>query len=102
MFLTSSRGTFSFMLLGRARIFGPSNASEYLNANESTNAVSGLLDYHILSPQARRALADDIAEKSEWLELKPNIGGIGINLNAIIRDSIKAFQSRVRERSRES
>jgi hypothetical protein len=102
MFLTSSRGTFSFMLLGKAKLFEPANASEYLNARESTCAISGLLDYHIISPKARKALADDIANKSEWLELKPNIGGIGINLNAIIRDSIKAFQSRLKGRSSES
>jgi hypothetical protein len=97
MFLTSSRGTFSFQLLGKAKLFEPDNANEYLNAHESANAISLLLDYPIISPNARRALADDIADKSEWLELKPNIWGIGINLNAVIRDSIKKFQNKIRE-----
>lgn len=46
----------------------------------------------MISPKARKAIADDIASQSEWLELKPNIAGLGINLNAIIRDSINAFQ----------
>ena len=102
MRLSSRWESFSFMLLGTARVFEPAKASEYLDCRDSTYAVSGLLDYGILSPKARKAIADDIADKSEWLELKPNIAGVGINLNAIIRDSIEAFQRKIKEKGRAS
>lgn len=100
MRLSSRWESFSFMLLGQAKVFEPEKASEYLNCRDSTYAVSDLLDYEIISPKARKALADDIANKTEWLELKPNIAGLGINLNAIIRDSIKAFQRKIREKNK--
>ena len=90
------------MLLGKAKVFELTRTSDYLDCRDSTYAVSHLLDYGIISPKARKALAEDIADKSEWLELKPNIAGVGINLNAIIRDSIKAFQRRIREKDKAS
>jgi hypothetical protein len=96
MMLSSGRGSFSFILIGQSKVFKPGSDSEFLASRESTRAVSGLLDHHIISPKARKAIAEDIASKSEWLELKPNIAGIGINLNAIIRDSINAFQKRIK------
>jgi hypothetical protein len=102
MRLSSRWESFSFMLLGQAKIFEPAKALEYLECRDSAYAVTDLLDYGIISPKARKALAEDIADKSEWLELKPNIAGIGINLNAIIRDSIKAFQRKIREKDRTS
>lgn len=102
MLLSSRWESFSFMLLGQAKIFEPAKASEYLECGDSTDAVSNLLNYGLISPKARKALAEDIADKSEWLELKPNIAGIGINLNAIIKDSIKAFQRKIREKDRAS
>ncbi len=98
MRLSSRWESFSFILLGQAKVFEPAKASEYLDYCDSTNAVSKLLDYEIIPPKARKAIADDIADKSEWLELKPNIAGVGINLNAIIKDSIRAFQRKLREK----
>ncbi|MBK9924000.1 MAG: hypothetical protein IPP66_01795 [Anaerolineales bacterium] len=97
MFLTSSRGTFSFILLGRAKLYDGNNKSEFLNAQETQYAVSSIFDYHIISADGKKTLTDDIAKKSEWLELKPNIMGFGINLNAIIKDSIQAFQNKVKK-----
>lgn len=102
MRLSSRWESFSFMLLGQAKVFEPAKASEYLDCRDSTYAVSELLNYRIISPNARKTIADDIAHKSEWLELKPNIAGVGINLNAIIRDSIRAFQHKIREKDRPS
>lgn len=99
MFLTSSRGTFSFILFGTARVFDKDAAYAYCPAREDQYAVSGLLDYHIFSSKERKALADDIADKSDWLELKPNFMGIGINLNQVIKDSIRAFGKKIRSRT---
>jgi hypothetical protein len=90
------------MLLGKAKVFEPEKPLDYLDCRDSTYAVSHLLDYPIISPKARKTIANDIADKSEWLELKPNIAGIGINLNAIIRDAIEAFQRKIRETDRAS
>lgn len=95
MFLTSSRGTFSFLLLGNAMLYEQANELAFLRASESQVAVSGILDYQFLCKNDRQALANDIAQKINWLELKPNFMGIGINLNAIIEDSINAFQRKI-------
>lgn len=97
MFLTSSRGTVSFILLGKAKIYNFEAKSEFLNAQETQYAVSQIFDYQAIPFESKKALADDIAQKSEWFELKPNFMGFGINLNAIIKDSIQAFQTKVRK-----
>lgn len=97
MFLTSGRGTFSFILLGKAKLYDSVNTSGYLSARESAHAVTELLNHPSISPYIQNAFAEDIARKSEWLELKPNFFGIGFNLNAIIRDSIRSFQSRIKK-----
>jgi hypothetical protein len=102
MRLSSRWESFLFMLLGKAKVFDPTRVSEYLDCRDSTCAVSNLLNYEIISPKVRKALAEDIADKSEWLELKPNIAGVGINLNAIIKDSIKAFQRRIKKKDKAS
>ncbi len=97
MELSSSRGTFSFQLYGKAQIYKSGQNSDYLKCTEITRGVSELIDYPI-SSESRQTITDDIMKKSEWLELKPNIAGIGINLNAIIRDGIKAFQQKRKRR----
>lgn len=98
MFLTSSRGTFSFILFGKAKIFDASRMSEYLVSKETDYAVTDILNHPIITSNDRKTIADSIADKSDWLELKPNIAGIGINLNQIIEDSIHAFQKRIKNR----
>ena len=97
MFLTSSRGTFSFILLGKAKVFDSTDKAEFLNAQETQYAVSQIFDYHVIPYESKKALGDDIAKKSQWLELKPNFMGLGVNLNAIIKDSIEAFQNKARK-----
>ncbi|MBK5366089.1 hypothetical protein [Bacillus sp. TH50] len=44
-------------------------------------------------------LSSQLAEKAKWLELKPNICGIGLNINEII-ESINAYIIRLTERRR--
>lgn len=96
MFLTSGRGTFSFVLAGTAKVFDPSQTNNYVPVRESEYVVSEILEHHIISREMRDTVTDDIAGKSEWLELKPNFMGIGINLNKIIQDSIKAFRRKIK------
>jgi len=97
MDLTSRRGSFSFHVLGTAQIFNGKNLDEYVDAHETEYSIANMLDIRIqMSNRAKSDLADKIAEKSEWLELKPNIMGIGINLNEIAKDAISAFKKRVR------
>lgn len=43
-------------------------------------AISSILDYQIIDDNGKNKIAKQISEKSEWLELKPNIFGVGINL----------------------
>jgi hypothetical protein len=37
-------------------------------------------------------IEENITDKSDWLELKPNFFGLGINLNRIIKDAINFFR----------
>lgn len=97
MDLSSGRGTFSFILLGKAKIYNPEDSSSmYLESTESKYAVSSILDYHIIDDNGKDKVAKEISEKSEWLELKPNIFGIGINLNKIIKDCIQTFKRKIK------
>jgi hypothetical protein len=98
MELSSKRSEFSFIIAGKAKIFVPEDNENYLPVDISDNVITlgvmSLLSNHNMQEQARENIVGDILKKSEWLELKPNVMGIGINLNAIISDSIKMFREK--------
>lgn len=96
MFLTSGRGTFSFILRGQAKLNEKNSNINYLKARETEYAVAEILNHPAIAQKSRRMVAEDIAKRSEWLMLQPNFFGLGINLNAIIKDSVKAFQDRIK------
>lgn len=97
MDLRSGRGSFSFIASGSAMLFDSVNEQSFIEADESDWAVSRITDNHLLDGNGKKALAIDIAEKSDWLELKPNVFGIGINLNQIVKDSISAFKRKLQK-----
>lgn len=97
MDLRSGRGSFSFIASGSAMLFNNGDKQRFIEADESDWAVSHVTDNHLLDGNGKKALALDIAEKSDWLELKPNVFGIGINLNQILKDSISAFKRKLQK-----
>ena len=97
MQLRSGRGSFSFVIAGVAELIGEEK-KEFVEAHESDWVVSNIVDNHLIDKDGKAILAQDIAEKSDWLELKPNIFGIGINFNEIIKDSIASFKRKVQGR----
>lgn len=94
--LQSGRGSFSLIIGGSAEPYSNTSAT-FVSAAEHSQSISGLMGGHLaLPPDAEKALADDLVAKSEWLELKPNFFGIGLNLNAIVRDAVGFFRRRMR------
>jgi len=94
MQLRSGRGSFSFIVSGRA-VLSSSSAESFVDSHKSGYAITSMMNNHLIDKQGSRILSTELAEKSDWLELKPNLFGIGINLNKIIKDSIGAFKRKV-------
>lgn len=99
MELRSRRGSFSFVAHGTASLTltDPEGAS-YADALEVEDAVSRLSGYPLPDDEGRRCLAEKIGEKADWLELKPSIFGLGVNLNQIISDSLASLKHRLAPR----
>lgn len=95
MELRSPHGSFSFFVLGSAEIYESDNSSsKFIDALEWENCVGNMLNYEMLDRAAKNSLSSDVASRINWLELKPSIFGIGVDLNAIIEDSIDSFDER--------
>lgn len=97
MDLRSGRGSFSFMLLAKAKLYQGEEDTVYYPSTISDYALTNITSIPILGKEATRTLGDNLAAGSEWLELKPNIMGIGLNLNKIISDSIRVFQKKLKQ-----
>lgn len=95
MELRSGRGSFSFIVKGSAQIFDKGKG-KFLSSVETEYGIERISNYHILDDNAKKILTENIAEKADWLELKPNIFGVGINLNKIIKDAVKAFKRKIK------
>lgn len=99
MQLRTVRGSFSFIAKGSAKIFDPTKEKgQFLSCDETEYGIASVLNIHILDDKARKILSEKIAEKVDWIVLKPNIFGIGVNLNQIIKDAVKSFKKKIRER----
>ncbi|MBT9149028.1 MAG: hypothetical protein AAGB97_04000 [Dehalococcoidia bacterium] len=99
MLLRSSRGSSSFIVAGSASLVaGDPPDTPYVASQESSWPSSRVSDTYLLDSEGRNRLADELAEKSDWLELKPNIFGLGVNPNQMIKYAIRHFQEKVRPR----
>jgi hypothetical protein len=86
MYLRSARyDTFSFKIFGSASKEKPTNQS--LKVEEADNIIANIADtaYEISFGQRAKKIIKTICE---YLELKPNISGLGVNLNKIIDDKL--------------
>lgn len=96
MMLRSRRGSFSFIAKGSAQIFD-TEKGKFVDSIETEYGIQRISNFHILDDKAKGILTEKIAEKADWLELKPNIFGVGINLNKVIKDAIKAFKGKIKK-----
>ena len=97
--MRSSRGSFSFVVAGTASLVAAdASDTRYVEARESQYSVAELSDSLLIDGDGRNRLALELADKSDWLELKPNFFGIGVNLNEVVKDAIQFFRKKVTER----
>ena len=68
----------------------------FINAQYSECSIKNLTDNNIIDKQGKKLLADQLAKGSEWIEMKPNICGIGVNLNQVVKDCINYFKKNIK------
>ena len=96
MELRSGRGSFSFIVSGVASL-AESDDDKFIDSYKSDWKITNLMNNHLIDEQGKKVLSKELAEKADWLELKPNIMGIGINFNQIIKDSIATFRRKMQK-----
>jgi len=95
MELRSGRGSFSFIVKGEASLFD-NDATQFAPCLETPYGVSRINYNNIIDQDGSNVLSERLNKGADWLELKPNLFGIGINLNQIIKDSINKFKNKTR------
>lgn len=100
MELRSRRGSFSFEVIGIMSLIDTDKQGvNYVQSNITNYAVERLENIRIMDSEGQMMLSSQLAEKAKWLELKPNIAGIGLNINAIL-ESIDSFRNKINGRRR--
>lgn len=100
MELRSRRGSFSFEVIGTMSLIDTDEQEvNYVQSNITNYAVERLENIRIMDIEGQKMLSSQLAEKAKWLELKPNIAGIGLNINAIL-ESIDSFRNKITGRIR--
>ncbi len=97
MDLRSNRGSFSFIAQGEAVLVDSPGEHNYVEAQESEWRVSNLTSHSMLRGGGKKVLSKELAKKVDWIELKPNIFGLGININEILKTCFKVFKRKVEE-----
>jgi hypothetical protein len=96
MTMNSGRGSFSFVTIGQAFLSSSTlETQSEMRVEEGEFAVNSLSRVQLLDSDGQSRLSQELANKADWLELKPNIFGVGVNFNEIIRDMINKFKKKV-------
>jgi hypothetical protein len=95
MDIRSNRGSFSFIANGTAVLVDTPGEHQYVPSDESEWRISNITGHYLLSGDAKKALAKQLAEKMDWIDLKPNIFGIGININEIVKSCMRVFRRKL-------
>ena len=98
MDLRSTRGSCSFIAQGSTVLVDLPVDHDYVEADDSDWRISNLTSHYMLGEDGKKALANELAQKVDWIDLKPNIFGIGININEILKGCFKVFRRKVEER----
>ena len=100
MELKSKHGSFSFEVIGTMSLIDTDEKEiNYVQSDINNSAVEKLENIRIMDKKGQEVLSSHLAEKAKWLELKPNIAGIGLNVNAIL-ESIDSFRNKITGRRR--
>ncbi|MED2688629.1 hypothetical protein [Bacillus toyonensis] len=100
MELRSNRGSFSFEVIGTMSLVDTDEkGTNYVQSNITNYAVERLENIRIMDSEGQNKVSSQLAEKVKWLELKPNIAGIGLNIQAIL-ESIDSFRNKINGRRR--
>jgi hypothetical protein len=94
MSLESQRGTFSFIAYGSFVLVDVLVEYDFIEAEEYDWKVSYLTSC-VQKDDGKKILVDEIVKKIDWVELKPTIFGIGININSILKDCIDVFRRKI-------
>jgi len=98
MHLRSNRGSFSFIACGTTVLADPDKEYDFVKAEESEWEVSNLTSHcYMLQDDGKEVLASELTKKMDWIDLKPNICGIGINFNEILKSCFKVFKRKVKK-----
>lgn len=95
MELRSGRGSFSFIVKGEASLFNI-DGTEFISSSETSYGVEKINDNNLIDRNGSKLLSEKLNKVANWLELKPNFFGLGINVNQIIKDSIEEFKNKTR------
>lgn len=97
--LRSGRGSFSFQLYGKIRYVGClKDYNVYTDMYTEKYWSEGALDSLVVRPpindpeKIKGHILSEVNKRMEYFELKPNVFGIGLNLNKIIKDLISKIQ----------
>jgi len=93
--LRSSRGSFSFIIKGSAGLLDNYQEADFKTSSESEWKIGNLTEHFIIPKDGQKKLAEEISKKIDWLDLKPNIFGIGLNINEIIK-SLNIFKKKIK------
>lgn len=100
MELRSKRGSFSFEVMGTMSLIDTDeHDTNYVQSNITNYAIERLENIRIMDSVGQNLVSSQLAEKVKWLELKPNIAGIGLNINVIL-ESIDSFINKINNRRR--
>jgi len=95
--LRSNKGSFSFFPgCSASLVRADPPETVYVEAEECENTVSaccGMLGH--LDRDARGPLLNRISQGANWLHLKPNLFGLGLDLNKILGDMVARFQRKI-------
>jgi hypothetical protein len=97
--LESRRGSFSFVLgCSASLVRADPPGTVYVEAQECANTVSACCEkLKYLDRDARGQLLDRISQGANWLHLKPNVYGLGLDLNKILGDMVARFQRKTHD-----
>lgn len=101
MDLSSNRGSFSFIVHGSAVLVDTPGEHNFVESQISDSGVRIASNWHVdnylLPGKEKSQLTNIIADKLDWVELKPNICGVGVNLNEILKSCILAFKRKTKD-----
>lgn len=92
MELRSGRGSFSFIVKGKARLFNfKNNNDKFLQANEYDHIISDIADINLLNEKGRKILVNEISIIAEHKSVEQSDNGQDVT-NNVLNECVKYFK----------